>query len=365
VSKAIKFFTDPLFLFFAISLSVLSIYVVGAIDVGRTNGTCSDSWAKYTAKGVPAAVLARYEIFVVVVIALVGLTLVFMDLIFNGHLTNLCTCKMTPRKFFKNLFFEDDPLRYRLELYSFAFPALALGVIVGSFGIVSTVTTRSNYIVLLRNILYVFLWDIPSLLAIPGVVLISALRWQYRENHAKNEIFAYNYEMKSNSPGGEKGVIYEPTVVDMPSYIKDLDITEFNDSADMIHRILGCGDIEAKQIFKDFTSKEFSVENVLCYDDIQTYQSKDTFEARYKQAVLIFDSYLERNSVNEVNIPRKFIENARESVKIYAANPAASTMDSTLFDSIMQQIVVNLTDSYMRMYYSDAWQELRAKRKKM
>jgi hypothetical protein len=362
ISRFIKFLTSPMLLFFVVMVCFFSIYVIGAIDVSRTNGTCSDSWAKYTSNGVPAAVLARYEIFVVLCIAIVGVIIVITDLIVNGHLSTICRCRVSFKEFMKTLFIEDDPLRYRMELYLFAIPAVSLGIMVGAFGLVSTLTTRPAYVVLVRNILYVVFWDIPGLLVIPGMVLFTTFDWERRERRAKQHS-SIEYDMGANSPGESVELPEEGVKVTLPKHISDLDITEFNDSADMIHRILGSGDQEAYQLFKGFTSKEFSVENVQVYDDIAAYKNMDSQEDRHKQCKLIFSSYLETNSLSEVNIPRKVIEEVREKVQQSEANPETNPLEKDLFDAILQQVLMNLSDSYLRLWYTQSWKDYIARKK--
>ncbi|KAL0483722.1 7 TM domain-containing transmembrane protein [Acrasis kona] len=348
-SKIIKSLTSWYLLAFSMVALLLSIYIMGAIDISRTGGICNDNWAKITPAGVPAAILARYEIVLVVVIAVTAVIMLITDMVMVYR---------TPSPFsFGNMFLEDDPLRYRMELYLFCIPASCLGIIVACFGISSTVVDRTSTIVLVRTILYFLFWEIPGLLVIPGVSLFHAIAWERRE---KKAIIKSNSDRIDTSPGNNSSSL--SAISGLPKHVCELDPTEFNDSSDMIHRLLGCGDVTTHELFRDFAKKEFSVENVLIYDDIARFKNNVNVE-RYEQAKLIFDSYLASGSLNQVNLPSKSADSAAEKLKAYEEDKEGCTLGDDLFDGVLQQVVVNLRDTYMRLWYTQAFKEYVEKRK--
>jgi len=347
ISKIIKSLTSWYLLAAMMAICLLSIYVMGAIDVSRTGGVCNDQWAKITPEGTPAAILARYEI---VLVCLIAATVIIM------LLTDFFVFLRSHKPFsLRNMFLEDDPLRYRMELYLFCIPAIFLGIIVGCFGISSTVVGRTSAIVLVRTILYVIFWEIPGLLVIPGVPLFHAIAWEFREKKTKDKA---NGDRVDTGPGTLASI---SRITGLPQHVSELDPTEFNDSSDMIHRLLGCGDITTHELFMDFSKKEFSVENVFIYDDIARY--KNNTSDRYEQAKLIFDSYLAKGALNEVNLPGRCVDSAFEKLKAYEEGKEGVVLEEDLFDSVLQQVVVNLRDTYMRLWYTQAYKEYTQKRR--
>jgi hypothetical protein len=348
--RLIKVAMAPWFMALEIILCLLSVYVVGAIDLGRRGSqvSCTDEWSadlRY------AAVLARYEIVVIVVIVIIIVIMVLIDLIANKFLLKLVRREITLSQFFAQLFMESDPLRYRMEIYLMAIPGICLGLIFGIFGAIANARGEPEYFELLKTLLYVFFWEYPSMLVLPGLILICAFKWDRREYQSKERRKSM---LKSN-----------PISPDMMVFA-DLDITQFNDAAGMIHRLLGCGDQDTHDMFKEFTKKEFSVENVLIYDDIKSYEMipAEDRDRRYNMWKLIYDSYLTSTSLNEVNVPRRVIDAARKKVEIFEQNPEENILPDDLLHVIMEHTIQNLTDSYCRFFYSDTFQKYITKMKR-
>lgn len=94
--------------------------------------------------------------------------------------------------------------------------------------------------------------------------------------------------------------------------------------------------------FKDFAKSEWSVENVLLYDDIINFEKSMTLEDAKK----IISNYLEKGAPLEVNITRK-----EADIVIKKMNDGELT--SELFSDIKQTTLINLGDTYARYIFSD------------
>ncbi|KAL0488640.1 regulator of G-protein signaling [Acrasis kona] len=370
VDKIIKFLMSPILHGFIIIASVLSLYIVGAVDLGRprTSIVCSDEWSNFNLTY--AAIMARYEVVVVVVICVFAVLLVLVDLLANDSLIPFLKRKISIFELINQLFVEGDPLRYRMELYCMSIPGGCLGLIFGIFGIVSVSTGgQPESANLIRTFLYVLFWEYPSMIVLPGIILYYSFKWDRRKSKNKLD--------PSNTP------------------YASIDITKFDDTPDTIHRLLGCGDVVTHDLFKNFAKKEFSVEN----DDLKAHEAlpADDYERKVKSWNFIYDSYLTSSSLNEVNVPKKFIDSAKKEVdgflskynsKDSANNQGVSTPTSPPSPSlevqslaksdsfeaadsfpakstkdIMSQIVLNLIDTYSRFYYSNEFQRFIKKNK--
>jgi hypothetical protein len=256
---ALKVLIHPAVLAIAIILSLLSIYIVGAGDAANANGFCSDRWSQseQTARNnhpdwpdLRDAHLARYQVILVGLIVIGVIIMLITDLVINGHYKQL----FKPREFFQVTFRDDDPLIFRQELYAVLGSAILLGLIVIIFAILGnssdTNDRKKELYVLLKIILYFFFWDIPSLIAIPGIIIFTALKWEARRKK-KGDPFASIAE--SDMEEGKKEEVGRMKW-------KNLDVRDFDSSIAMIHRLLGTGDNESHRLFLEFTKKEFSIE---------------------------------------------------------------------------------------------------------
>lgn len=107
------------------------------------------------------------------------------------------------------------------------------------------------------------------------------------------------------------------------------------------------------QAFTQFAIKELSVENVLCYLEIQQYKSKPSKET----AVHIVTMYFESASPLEVNITLQHkyeVKVQMKTVEVYTKN---------LFDKVETAICENLMDTYKRFKSSQTYKTAMAERK--
>jgi hypothetical protein len=100
-------------------------------------------------------------------------------------------------------------------------------------------------------------------------------------------------------------------------------------------------------LFIAFCEKEYSMENILCYNDILAYK-----DANMDKAKGIYDTYLQgKGAVMEVNIPTRVAAAVFERIQ-------KNEIDSTLFDHVKRDIVTNLSDTWSRYVTSQEYEDL-------
>lgn len=108
----------------------------------------------------------------------------------------------------------------------------------------------------------------------------------------------------------------------------------------------------AKTYFIEYAKTEFALENVSCYYDIKSYQEELDPKRRQNLAYNIVKLYLNgANSELEVNIPLKYLHPALESIQ-------NGDFNDSLFDQILDQVLVNISDTYHRFIISDMYKKL-------
>jgi hypothetical protein len=91
-----------------------------------------------------------------------------------------------------------------------------------------------------------------------------------------------------------------------------------------------------EKLFLDFCEREYSLENILCYKDIQEYKKT------LKDPLSIYFRYLNGNSSTmEVNISRRQCNSVYEKLK-------SGSFDITLFAEVETAIIANLSDTWSR-----------------
>lgn len=98
-------------------------------------------------------------------------------------------------------------------------------------------------------------------------------------------------------------------------------------------------DKEVESMFIEFGQSEFSIENILCFKDIQEYKKSKT------NPVELYLKYVNgNNSVMELNTSitiKKAIFNKIKNNQI----------DETLFDPVLKDLHTNLSDTYSRFIF--------------
>jgi hypothetical protein len=111
-------------------------------------------------------------------------------------------------------------------------------------------------------------------------------------------------------------------------------------------------DKEVQTLFIEFCASGFSLENILCYLDIEEYKKTQ------KDPLSIYFKYLNgRNSYLEANFTRSSRSNIYEAL-------TKGDITMKLFDPIMPELYENLFDTYTRFLSTTAYKNLVQDRKK-
>ena len=104
---------------------------------------------------------------------------------------------------------------------------------------------------------------------------------------------------------------------------------------------------ETKELFIEYAKYEFSIENILLYDEIKNYQNLND-KQRSKQANKIFLKYLNGEfSELEVNIPKRYTKPVRMHID------SKEIPDWDIFEQILQITKENLSDTFSRFILSN------------
>jgi len=110
--------------------------------------------------------------------------------------------------------------------------------------------------------------------------------------------------------------------------------------------------------FKLFATSQFSVENIIFYEEIELYKQIKDEEERALRADKMIEMFFETDSIYEINTSRRLIIGVideRENGK--------SPLD--LFDVLMSDVMnSNLSDMHQRFIFSEYYKEMKQKNKK-
>ena len=104
---------------------------------------------------------------------------------------------------------------------------------------------------------------------------------------------------------------------------------------------------ETKELFIEYARYEFSIENILLYDEIKNYQNLND-KQRSRQANKIFLKYLNGEfSELEVNIPKRYTKPVKMHID------SKEIPDWNIFEQILQLTKENLSDTFSRFILSN------------
>ncbi len=104
------------------------------------------------------------------------------------------------------------------------------------------------------------------------------------------------------------------------------------------------------KLFKAYCKREMSLENPLFWKQVEIYRSIDNFNQRKLMAYIIYDTFIKRRAVSELNI-----ENSKRD--LIAKNLENAPKD--LFDPTQREIIVLMNDSFGRFCRTFAYLRLR------
>jgi hypothetical protein len=112
-------------------------------------------------------------------------------------------------------------------------------------------------------------------------------------------------------------------------------------------------DKSLREEFVKFAMKEFSIENIMCFDDILLFESMESEEERKSKALEIKELYLTSSSVREVNIG---------NCKALVASINEGVVPVDLFSNVTQILKCNMVDTYSRFIVDPEYENLNEKK---
>jgi hypothetical protein len=108
-------------------------------------------------------------------------------------------------------------------------------------------------------------------------------------------------------------------------------------------------DDSKRKFLKSFATREYSVENIIFYEEVMKFQKMDQ-EERKKKSKLMSDFFFNSDSIYEINTTKKM----KDDVELnFEESPAE------LFDEILRDIVLNtISNTYDRFIFSDLYKEM-------
>eukprot|EP01080_Neovahlkampfia_damariscottae_P007878 gene7878-12347_t len=114
---------------------------------------------------------------------------------------------------------------------------------------------------------------------------------------------------------------------------------------DFAYQLLEKKNIELKKIFRTYAESEFSVENLICFEDVQEYKKIKSFKDKQLKGLMIYHTYLNGDASElEINVGRKICQ------EIIAKLQHEPELKQDLFEKIEKQVVINLSDTFQRFF---------------
>eukprot|EP01080_Neovahlkampfia_damariscottae_P010221 gene10221-2641_t len=105
-------------------------------------------------------------------------------------------------------------------------------------------------------------------------------------------------------------------------------------------------DKKGKEIFKKYAKAEWSLENILFYEDVQTYLNSPTIKYAKRRSTEILNNYIELGSTLEVNISADVRKPLLNKLKNFDDN---SDQYLFIFDKSLQEVKRNMRDTFSRI----------------
>ncbi|KAL0489804.1 regulator of G-protein signaling [Acrasis kona] len=293
ILRLVQSFTSRTLLLGGMCAYVILYYMVAIIDSNLHQNECREGFN---------SVVYMFALISKPFLALVIFATLGFDLLYD-----LITTEQKNRSL-RKIFLDDDTQRIRLE--AFFMSIAVLGYMVADIIASSLPSNVVPYKELIYCLTSFFLWEIPSLIAMPGVVFVATV------------IQNKNFKTGNGGP-----VVPEPCAESVLFVL----------SEPFLHEML-----------KNFAVKEFSVENVIAYDDIMLFKSEIEVDRRMELCSFIFETYLKNNAISPINVSMVHVSEAWKRVEEHFKVAEEFPLPEDLFDKIRSVIVVNLVDTYAR-----------------
>jgi hypothetical protein len=117
---------------------------------------------------------------------------------------------------------------------------------------------------------------------------------------------------------------------------------------------------EGIRIFKEYSKKEWSSENVLFFEDVMKYKQIKKFKLAQKHALHIKDSYIEIGSPFEVNLSGDARKLTKTKVEELQTRDSDSNF-SNIFEEAMKETKRNMKDTFGRIRQTSEFKEWKEK----
>jgi hypothetical protein len=113
-------------------------------------------------------------------------------------------------------------------------------------------------------------------------------------------------------------------------------------------------DEKMKIEFEKYCNAEFSTENILAYNELIRFLDCTTRREKLILLQGIYDTFVQQNSVNEVNLPEHVRQNLKQVLE-HVDSLSEGQDINVLAEKLMQEIKQNLTDTFSRFMYTEAY----------
>jgi hypothetical protein len=119
---------------------------------------------------------------------------------------------------------------------------------------------------------------------------------------------------------------------------------------------------EGMKIFKDYSVREWSSENVLFYEEVLKFHQIKKFKIAQKTAKQIKDNYVEIGSPFEVNLSGDVRKSTKKKIDSMESNKRFSKF-SNVFEEAFKETKRNMRDTFGRIRQTEEFQEWKASSK--
>jgi hypothetical protein len=199
--------------------------------------------------------------------------------------------------------------------------------------LVPALATKNGLPVYVGTITHIVTLDIISLFISPFIPLVKTIYWTH--NNKDKELDEIDLE--------------SPTSTDYGFF------ANYKRNAAVLRRLIE--NKTTRNLFKQFTVREYSVENLLLYLDVQKFKKLEKTSARKKMAEKIGQLYLKDGTL-QVNLATTVLKKTEQVIKEIQAQ---EKIDENALLDLEIAITDNLLDSYSRFYYTAPFQKYIAK----
>jgi hypothetical protein len=119
---------------------------------------------------------------------------------------------------------------------------------------------------------------------------------------------------------------------------------------------------DGMKIFKEYAKTEWSMENVLFYEEVEKYRQMKKFKAAQKFAVQIKEKFIETGSILEVNLSGDCRKNTIKKIDNFDGQRRFSKY-SCIFDEALKEAKRNMRDTFSRVRNTEVFKQWKSNSK--